>query len=677
MSIFSTLRSFIVVIATISFCHCCHGQSQGLPQYKDSGIVQTKSEKIDELMARYEAYGKFNGAVLVAEDGKFLFKKGYGFANMDWNIPNEPNTKFRLASVTKQFTAMLTLQLVQDKKLKLEGVVTDYLDDYPKENGDRITIHQLLTHTSGLPNYTSYSHYQKMMKESRSPSELVQLFADSTLQFVPGERFSYSNSGYALLGVIIEKVSGVSLAKIMKEKIFDPLQMHNTGFERSGMLLPNRATGYDKSGLTYTMSSYIDMSLAYAAGGLYSTVEDLLLWDQALYTTKLLSKEYMDLIFEKQIPAWGQHYGYGWLIGDMTLGTTDSRVAVIEHDGVINGFRSLVLRFPDTRSSIILLHNAGSAPLYDIAKAVGAIIYEKEYEFPKQSIAHSLAKKIESKGIKEGVQYYDSIRWNNNYHLDEREMNMLSYELLNSGKGEQALEVLKLAIGSFPNAFNLYDSYGEICNKLGRREEAIKNYTRSVELNPKNENGIKMLQQMGIDVDKESLYLLKTDSTWSKEIFVLPLHFAEGLNYQGTEEAHFPKGWRKPDNPEFWSYVFAWNIDLAAQMTADRVANDLQIYFDGLCNVVNKNKDRVLPSSVATMKLISEAAGVSNYAGHIDIFDTFVTNEPMRLYVQSEQHYCEQKGKSVVYFRFSPKSYDHEIWDTLEHIHLRTDICDE
>src|SRR6186713_272444 len=154
---------------------------------------QTKVDKIDKLVATYAEYGQFNGSVLVAEKGKVIYKKGFGLADMEWNIPNQPDTKHRLGSITKQFTSMLILQLVEQGKLKLDVPISTYLPDYPKKNGDVITLHRLLTHSSGTPNMTEFPGFVKdIMRNSYSPLQLVNLFADSTLQFKPGERFAYS-----------------------------------------------------------------------------------------------------------------------------------------------------------------------------------------------------------------------------------------------------------------------------------------------------------------------------------------------------------------------------------------------------------------------------------------------------------------------------------------------------
>jgi len=202
-----------------------------------SVVAQDKVRQIDELMSLYHKYQQFNGAVLVADHGKVIYKKGFGPANMEWNIPNEPDTKFRLGSITKQFTAALILQLVEQGKIKLDGKVSDYLPDYRKDTGARMTIHQLLSHTSGVPNYTAQPGF--FANISRNPfkvDDFVKKYASGDLEFEPGAKFNYSNSGYFILGAIIEKVTGKPYEKVLQEKILDPLGMKNTGYDHSGTI---------------------------------------------------------------------------------------------------------------------------------------------------------------------------------------------------------------------------------------------------------------------------------------------------------------------------------------------------------------------------------------------------------------------------------------------------------
>ena len=464
---------------------------------------QAKVHKIDKLISAYAEYGNFNGSVLVAEKGKVIYKKGFGLANMELNIPNQPDTKHRLGSITKQFTAMLIMQLVEQGKLKLDLPISTYLPDYPKKNGNVITLHHLLTHSSGTPNMTSFpGFFKNISRNAYSPVQLVNLFADSTLQFEPGKKYAYSNSGYILLGYIIEKVTGKTYGQVLQENIFTPLKMNNTGYDHHRSLLKNRASGYEKNGRGYVNANFIDMSVPYAAGALYSTVEDLYRWDQALYSNQLLRKENMDLLFTKHISSGGSYYyGYGWGFGEMPLGNTAERIETIGHGGGIDGFNTQITRIPSDKSFIVLLNNTGGAPLNEMTNAIAAIIYDKSYILPKRSVAYSLADKIEKLGIPAALEYYDGIRDSIGYYLDESEMNRTGYEFLQSRKLEEAAAIFKLNTKAFPKSANVFDSYGEALMAVGNKTAAIENYKKSVKLNPGNENGIKILKDNGVNTD--------------------------------------------------------------------------------------------------------------------------------------------------------------------------------
>lgn len=462
---------------------------------------QTKAEKIDEVMRLYHEYGQFNGSVLVAEKGNVIYKKGHGLANMEWEIPNQPDTKHRIGSISKQFTSMLILQLVEAGMLKLDTPITTYLPDYPKENGNKITIHHLLTHSSGIPNYTSFPKFFKYMSRNPyTPEEFVTVFKDSTLQFQPGEKYKYSNSGYFLLGVLIEKVTGKSYEQVLKDKILVPLKMNNTGYDHHSDILKNRASGYEKEGRGYRNTNYLDMSIPYAAGSLYATVEDLYLWDQALHINKLLSKEYMDLIFKPHIATNDGHYGYGWGIEKSALGKlAKDSTTVVEHGGGINGFNSLISRIPADKNLVVLLNNTSRTALYEMENKIRKILYDKPYEFPKKSIAHALLIDIEEVDMFTALERLDANRKSDIYIFKEGEMNGIGYQLLRSGKVEEAIEVFKLNVTEFPESWNVYDSLGEAYMNHGNKKMAIKNYKKSITLNPKNEGGIKMLEQLKIN----------------------------------------------------------------------------------------------------------------------------------------------------------------------------------
>ena len=462
---------------------------------------QTKAEEVDKLLELYHDYGKFNGSALVAEQGKIVYKKGVGMANMEWDIENTTDTKHRLGSITKQFTAMVILQLAAEGKLDLQAPISDYLPDYPNGHSPQITTHHLLTHTSGIPNYTAFPGFFKdQSRDPYTPEEFVKKFEDEKLDFTPGEKFTYSNSGYFLLGVIIEKVSGKTYEAMLQENIFTPLNMNDSGYDHHGEILKNRATGYEKQGNEFVNSKYIDMSIPYAAGSLYSTVEDLYLWDQALYTNKMLSKEYMALYFKPYIQAWGNnHYAYGWGVGKDVIGNTTDSIYTISHGGGINGFNTNISRSPSDKTLIVLLNNTGGAPLNQMTQSIRAILKGKTYDLPKKSVAYDVLGVIQSEGIEAGTAQYNKIKDADNYDLNENEMNQIGYQLMGSDKIEEALQVFKLNVEAFPKSSNVYDSYGEAFMKLGKNDQAIENYKKSIELNPGNQGGIDMLKKLGVD----------------------------------------------------------------------------------------------------------------------------------------------------------------------------------
>lgn len=644
------------------------------------GLNEKRQQQIDSLLQLFHQYGQFNGSALVANAGEVIYKKGFGSANREWGIANTPDTKFRLASVTKQFTAMVIVQLAAEGKLDLQAPISIYLPDYPQKAADQITIHHLLTHTSGIPNYTSFPSYYENMAVAKSPEELVEMFADSTLSFTPGERFSYSNSGYTLLGIIAEKMTNKSLAKVVEMQILEPLGMKNTGFDDYKKVLEKRAMGYEKFGLSYKNSTFIDMSVAYAAGGLYSTVEDLHLWDQALYTDKLLPKKYRELIFQPHIPAWGGAYGYGWSVSKHRKGNSDEKVETIDHDGVINGFRSLILRIPSSQSSIILLANSQGANLYRIADAIIGILYDKSYDFPKKARAIVLAENIRDSGLEKAMINYKKTIESDEYYDDESEMNFVGYDLLEKGLWKEAEAVFLLNVQEHPHSSNVYDSYGEILLKQGNTEDAIVNYKKSMAYNPQNENGRMVLHKLGItdsEIDKLTMELLDSDKEWKHEIFHFPIHFAKSIPYEGREDARFPAGWRDEKSGDFWSYVIAWYVDAKKSASMEEVMENINKYYDGLMEVVNKDEGKVLPKTKSAFTLVNTKDGTQYYEGVIDIYDSFVTRDEMKLHVKLERKYCEAEQKSAWVFWISPKSYDHAIWQKMKGVQLRKEICIE
>jgi len=304
-------------------------------------IAQDFPAKADAYVQSWTRDGLFRGTILVAKDGQPLFRKGYGLANAEWDIPNSPETRFRLGSITKQFTAVAILQLAGKNKLKLSDPVKLHYPDAPA-TWDKITIHHLLNHTSGIKSYTGLKDFfAKQSRQARTPSEIVKLTQDMPLEFEPGVKFAYNNTGYVLLGEIIEKVSGQSYATYLHQNVFTPLAMADSGYDSPTTILKRRASGYQSNGTKN--ADFLDMSLPHAAGSLYSTVDDLLKWAPE----KLVSPE----SFAKMTTPGKGKYAYGLIVDELK----DHRVHA--HGGGINGFSTFLARFPDDKLTVVVLAN--------------------------------------------------------------------------------------------------------------------------------------------------------------------------------------------------------------------------------------------------------------------------------------------------------------------------------
>jgi CubicO group peptidase (beta-lactamase class C family) len=469
-----------------------------------TAFAQQQVQKIDGLLKQYYDYGQFNGSILVADKGKIIYEKGFGMANMEWSIPNQPDTKFRIGSITKQFTATLILQLIEEDKIKLDGKLSDYLADYRKDTGERVTIHQLLNHTSGIPDYTNRREF--FAENSRNPysvPDFVKKFASGDLEFEPGSKFNYSNSGYSVLGAIIEKVTGKSYETVLTERIFKPLGMTNSGYDHHATLIQKRASGYQKSPHGFVNAPYLDMSIPYAAGSIYSTVEDLYKWDQSLHEGKILSADSRKLMFT---PGLG-NYGYGARITDQPIGKTNQKTKFIGHGGGINGFNSLITRAVDKRQTVIILDNVSLGQYHPkIANLIIGILNGQPIEPPKRSISGPLYKIAIETNVAGAIAEYRKIKAEKSptYDLSESELTTLGYQLLSLKRTKDAIEIFKLNVEMFPTSGTAYDTLGETYLANGQKDLALANYKKAVELDPANSNAaliVKRLEGTEIIVD--------------------------------------------------------------------------------------------------------------------------------------------------------------------------------
>jgi CubicO group peptidase (beta-lactamase class C family) len=305
-------------------------------------------EQAKAIVDGYVKKNQFTGTVLIARDGKPILSQGFGLANRELNVAAKPETVFRLGSITKQFTAASIMQLAEAGKLSVDDPISKYYAAAPAA-WSKITLKHLLSHRSGIPSYTGLpGFFEKQATADRTPEQIIELTRDMPLEFEPGAKFNYDNTGYIILGYVIEKVSGEKYADYVRKRIFEPLGMKHSGYDDTRSILPNRAAGYEFEKGVWTNAPYLAMSLPYAAGSLYSTTGDLLIWEEAFFADKVVSKASRAAMTSD----YGNGYGFG--LGSGKLGSH----AFVSHNGGINGFATDLSRFPADGLTIIVLSNA-------------------------------------------------------------------------------------------------------------------------------------------------------------------------------------------------------------------------------------------------------------------------------------------------------------------------------
>lgn len=316
-----------------------------------NAFSQISEAKIDSLIpSKFKAENP-GGVFLAVKKGKVLYRKAFGMADLELNIKMKPEFVFEIGSMTKQFTAISVLILAEQGKLKLDDEITKYVPDYPT-NGNRITIHHLLTHTSGIKDFTSMKAIKNIAREDLSPKDLVGFFKNEPIDFKPGEQYKYCNSGYVLLGYIIEIVSGESYEDFITENIFKKAGMQNTFYASHDKIIKNRVSGYrDKEGLVN--ANYISFAIPYASGSIMSNVDDLAKWQHALDTNIILGKAFTQKAFTNYKLNNGNYidYGYGWHLEKV------KNKIVREHGGSIFGFKSMGVYVPEEEIYVVGLSN--------------------------------------------------------------------------------------------------------------------------------------------------------------------------------------------------------------------------------------------------------------------------------------------------------------------------------
>jgi CubicO group peptidase (beta-lactamase class C family) len=463
------------------------------------GRAVSRTQQVAALMGSYAAAGQFSGAVLVADRGEVIFVQAYGLANREWNIPNTPETRFRIGSITKAFTATLIFQQLESGGIARSGKVSDYLPGYPRATGGKITVEHLLTHTAGLRDITDFPRrgtdfpptVAKINAGFASLPEIVEQISQYELLFEPGTGFSYSNDGFLLLGAILERVTARQFSELLEERILFPSGMKDTGMAWRVPVLPRRAAGYDR-----TFRGYENAAELYAgpAGGMYSTVRDLYAFSNALADSGLLTSRSASVMFGS-----AEHRPMnGWKAVQREAAGAGARELLLVADGSLPGFTSLLLRSSDGRRCVVLLTNTREMThkIGDIGTGLLNILDSKPYALPKSSAAETFYGTLQHQGAGPALDQYKRLAADSTYYASESEFNSLGYQLLDEKRWSVAVAVFKLNADAHPRSANAFDSLAEAYAAGGEKQRAIDSYRRALELDPQNAHAARMLKQL-------------------------------------------------------------------------------------------------------------------------------------------------------------------------------------
>lgn len=365
---------YIFIVLSLFVTQVVLGQGQSTSTKGNTVLSATGGNKIealcDALFQQTYTNHSPGAAVLIAKGDKVLYRKAFGMANLELNVKMKPESVFQLASITKQFTSVAIMMLVEQAKLSLQDPLSKFITDFPR--GNEITVHHLLNHTSGIKSYTNLPEFRNKTRMDMTPEEIIQFFKNLPLEFNPNEKYEYSNSGYLLLGYIIEQISGMTYGEFIQKNIFDKLGMKRSYYADSYKIIPDRASGYQLYEGNYENAEYMSTTIPYAAGSLMSTIDDMFLWSKAIRQNLLISEKSKRIAFTNHSLANGKatNYGYGWAINEI------EGISTIEHTGGINGFTTSGIYVPDSNIYSIVLTNIddGKGPESANIKMVSTVL---------------------------------------------------------------------------------------------------------------------------------------------------------------------------------------------------------------------------------------------------------------------------------------------------------------
>ncbi len=450
-----------------------------------------RTNKYEQYLSQANARGQFNGTALVFEDGKVVYQGAFGIRSIDPVQPLDLNSQFRLASVSKQFTAMAIMTLKESGKLRYDQDVRDFIPELPYEG---ITIRHLLHHHSGVPDYEPLMdqhwktdlNYDDPARYTTGNADVLKMLVETKppVLFKPGEKSKYSNTGYNLLGTVVARASGVSFADYLQKHVFDPAGMSHTVMYRFVIgpdeHMPNRAFGFQVgwNGTDRAAADSHYLNHGQGEDGVYSTVGDLLKWDRILYTEKLVSKATLDEAFTPAVLNNGDatDYGFGWYIQRSPTGKR-----MVQHSGGWLSFSTYIFRAIEEDKCIVILCNQSQGQFWGIVEGLTNMLYDKPCALPPLSIRRVLGKEVANKGAAAAVAQYRKLKAERaaEFLFEEIELNMLGYELQWAGRVDDAVAIQRLNMEEYPGSANVYDSYGDALLAKGDRSNALENFKKA------------------------------------------------------------------------------------------------------------------------------------------------------------------------------------------------------
>lgn len=457
-----------------------------------------KASVIDQIAKGYASERGFSGSILIGQGDQVFYESSHGLANHDYKIPNTSSTKFRLASLSKQFTAAALILLEQQGKVDFEKPISTYLSTLKPEIGEKISIHHILSHSSGLGRDIESLSKKDLGKDYISLPDIISLINTSSLFFKPGKKMSYSNLGYALAAAIIESVTQQSYGQALNELIFKPLGMKDTGHESSSMLMPNRAQGYVSLPDGVINAAYEDKSYVIGAGSVYSTTLDLFLWGRELLSGNLISKANKARFFSRQ----AGRYGYGWYIDTYVWHPVndENQAPNPHHDGGSPGFEANMSLLTQHDMVVIILSNKLPSHLNSLSNSITNASLGFEESQPKADGSHQLFTALFERGVPAAKALVKEwMASGKKYMLPDRgDILLVGRGYMDSNSHEKAILIMDFLIQMRPSWTYPYLFKGIMMEKQGKTQEAIAQYEKVLQINPKQSNAagrMSMLKQ--------------------------------------------------------------------------------------------------------------------------------------------------------------------------------------